>query len=305
MSDKDRTTTGSIDISDRQGLLEYGLAAQTALSDFSGDLLDQMRKAKTGDVEYPLERLMMVVRSVEIGDIGSGKKAEKRLVKQMGKTMLRYGKTDQEMFHLEMELDALRSELLRDIVRLGKLKEKNQTHQQVLEGLINAGEKTLVAQEKRDLEDLNHPVHILEKRIHDLKLARMISVQMSPQLDLIMNASQTLVDKIQTSLLTTIPLWRSQMTIAIALLKQKSAAELEKMVFSDAADTLSANNEALKAELEQLKSGGGSAEVLNRLKQTGEMLLQTIGECQQISGQSAEELARTQAEITKVKKEIK
>ena len=111
MTDKDKTVTGMIAAEDRQGLLNYGLSAQAALSEFSGDLLDQMRKAKTGEVETPLVRLMAIVQSADISG-KTGKKSDR----QMKKALLHYGKTDREVFHIEMTLDALRSELLRDIV---------------------------------------------------------------------------------------------------------------------------------------------------------------------------------------------
>ena len=122
--------------------------------------------------------------------------------------------------------------------RLSKLKEKNNVHQQILEQFIETGNNALKTVPESSAQDATHPGHILEKRVHDLKLARMISLQMTPQIDLILSTSQTLVDKIQTSLLTTIPLWRSQMTIASALVRQKTAMDIEKISVDNAADHL-------------------------------------------------------------------
>jgi|GEM_PF-4076077 len=297
-SKQDLMLIESLEADDSQAILEYGLGVQTELADFSGNLLDQMRSVKTGEIEYPLERLMMHIRASGVGDISyvnHGMRAQKKAKK----TLKRFNKIDKQVFDIEVELDEVRGELMRDIVRLKKLKEKTEAHRMILDQYIKTADKALA--EVSQIMKKHSAVQLLEKRVHDLKLARVVSLQMSPQIDLIVKANETLVSKIQTSLMTTIPLWRSQMLIAKTLIKQKNAENIEQTVMAETAGMLDRNNISLKEEIERMKSGAGT---WSHLEKTSNTLIAAIDNCQEISRLRAEETQHAQAALFRLRNEL-
>jgi len=299
-----------IDIEDSQSILEFGLGAQTELSDFASSVLAQMRSTKTGDIEYPLERLLMNVQSVDIGDIMTDTKhSYKKYIKKARKVLLGYQKIDRQIYSIEVQLESARNQLLRDIVLLDKMKEKNEEHKKNLEIHIIAGDMYLNKNSRNisgnPIDGRTAKITRLEKRIHNLKLSRMISLQMTPQIELVQNTNKTLMEKIQTSLLSTIPLWRNQMVIAQALMKQKSALRMQEEFVDRANDILEENADKLKEKTVQIEMGT-EAGILDiaKLKDTSKMLIKAIQECQNAIKLGETEIGKAEKEIMNIKKEI-
>lgn len=314
----------SIDIKDTQSILEYGLLEQRNLADFASSVLAQMRSTKTGDIDFPLSELLLNVKSFDLNDIKiSDKSPYKKFLKKAKKVLMRYQKTDRQIYNSEVKLEEARNQLLRDIVLLGKMEDKNKEHKAALERYIIAAEQHVKNLEKNKklksnkqnvnsdlksinrLRDLANRIKRLEKRIYDLKLSRMMSIQMIPQIQLMQNANQTLVEKIQTSLLTTIPLWRNQMVIAIALLKQKSAMKMQREFIDKANKELNENAKDLNLSIKDAKSNLTSgAEEIEKLKQTSKNLIDIIVECQKTLRNGEESIKKVRSEILKIKKDI-
>lgn len=312
----------SIDIDDTQSILEYGLLEQRNLADFASSVLAQMRSTKTGDIDFPLSELLLNVKSFDLNDIViSDKSPYKKFLKKAKKVLIGYQKTDRQIYNSEVKLEEARNQLLRDIVLLGKMDDKNKEHKAALEKHIIAAEQHVKNLENNKnsnkqninsdvesinrLRDLANRIKRLEKRIYDLKLSRMMSIQMTPQIQLMQNANQTLVEKIQTSLLTTIPLWRNQMVIAIALLKQKSAMKMQREFIDKANKELNENAKDLNLSIKDAKSSLiGGAEEIEKLKQTSKNLIDIIVECKKTLRNGEESIKEAKSEILKIKKDI-
>ncbi len=258
------------------GVMMYGTKAQHALADFSASLLDQLRSVKTGDIEEPLSALLVQVQSVSLHGLDADDKNAKRFMRRAKKVLAGFSQADKRIFELEMRLDAIKGDLMRDIVLLDKLKEKNSAHRKMLETYIAAGEKIIAEKTKAvkggraSVIEAGSALSVLEKRIYDLKLTHTIAMQTDPQISLIQTTNQTLVSRIQTSLLNTIPLWRSQMTLAATLIKQKSVMNMEKQLAETASARLREGAEALK------KAAAKGENPLAAVQKAGEELAETI-----------------------------
>ncbi len=263
-------STAAIDFSDAKNVTAYGVRAQRELADFSAILLDQLRSIKTGDIEEPLEALMAQVQSVSLSGFSADDKNTQRFMRKAKKVLSGYNRADKRIFELEMRLDAIKGDLTRDIVLLDKLKEKYQTHRLALETYITAGEKVLAAVKPSEGLEAGSARDVLEKRIHDLKLAHTIAMQTEPQINLIQNTNRALIERIQTSLLSTIPLWRNQMVLASTLIKQKTIMNMEKALSEVANEKLKNNAQALK---EAITNGENPMSAVQR---AGEQLVATI-----------------------------
>lgn len=267
----------TIDISDANKVMAYGIRAQRDLADFSAQLLDQLRSIKTGDIEEPLGLLLDEVQAANLSGLNADDANTRRFMRKAKKVLAGYNRADKRIFELEMRLDAVKGDLMRDVVLLDKLKEKNLAHRKVLETYIAAGEKVLAEKTKAakntaaSVIDEGSALSVLEKRVHDLKLSHTIALQADPQISLIQRTNQTLITRIQTSLLSTIPLWRNQMVLAGTLIKQKTVMNMEKQLSETADERLRTASDALK----QAVARGENP--LAAVQKAGEELAATIG----------------------------
>ena len=257
----------SIDLMDSQAALQYGVGAQRNISSFSDHILTQVRSKDSGYVGELMSDLVLKVKEVDVDGLDEGfldklpfLKNASRAVK---KFMQRYEKLEVQIDRIEQQLDQARMQMLKDITMFDGLYEKNLEYFQELQIYIAAGEEKLKelrettlpqlhaeaaakgdamsAQVVRDFEDT---VNRFEKKIHDLKLSKTVAIQTAPQIRLIQNNDKMLVDKIQTAILSTIPLWKSQIVIALGLHRQESVLKMQRSV-SDATNTLLTKNAEL------------------------------------------------------------
>ena len=259
-----------VDVRDTQAVLSYGLPAQSRIANFADSLLGDVRNKDAGSGGEALQDLLKKVREIDVDALSAGSgKAKIPILGRFANTFERFSARYQKVAtSIEKILDALersRMGLLKDMTVLDKMYELNLDYLKQLDVYIAAGEQALrelhavgipaleaeVAASNdvmaaQRLADLQQAATRFERRIHDLKLTRMIAIQTAPQIRLIQSNDQNLVEKIQSSVLTTIPLWKNQIVIAISLYRQQKAVELQKQVTDTTNELLAKNAELLR-----------------------------------------------------------
>lgn len=316
----------TIAVEDSQALIQFGVGAQSKISTFADTMLGQIRSHDTGYVGESLTDLMLKVKDVKVDSLSGGKLTFlSNLFNSVQRFLARYEKLETQIEKIIGSLENARMKLLRDITMLDQLYDKNLDYLKDLDIFIAAGQlkidelkatrlpelEALVASsndpaDTQRLNDFRQFLNRFEKKLHDLRLSRMIAIQTAPQVRLIQNNDQALVEKIQSSILTTIPLWKSQIVIAVSLLRQKKAVELQKAVTDTTNELLAKNSEMLKAgtvavatEMER-----GIVEI-ETLKKVNEDLLSTIEETIRIQQDGRTKRAQAEAELVKIEQDLK
>ena len=259
-----------VDVSDTQSVLSYGLPAQSRIANFADSLLGDVRTKDAGTGGEALQDLLKKVREIDVDALSAGSgKARIPILGRFANTFERFSARYQKVAtSLDRIIDALersRMALLKDMTVLDKMYELNLDYLKQLDVYIAAGEQALQelhavripalqaeaaasgdVMAAQRLADLQQAATRFERRIHDLKLTRMIAIQTAPQIRLIQSNDQNLVEKIQSSILTTIPLWKNQIVIAISLYRQQKAVELQKQVTDTTNELLAKNAELLR-----------------------------------------------------------
>jgi uncharacterized protein YaaN involved in tellurite resistance len=258
-----------IDITESQAVLQYGTSAQTDISDFSDTVLDQVKGKDSGYVGNILISLTDNVKSLDVDKIGNDSGFIGRIIGQAKssarKFIARYEKMSTTIEALVTELEKAQYTLLKDIELLDQMFEKNIDYLKNLEIFVAAGERKIETLNDIELprmmeeanasqdpsmiqkaNDFKQLVNRFEKKVHDLKLSRMIAIQAAPQIRMVQNGDQVLVEKIQSSILNTIPLWKNQVVIAITILRQEKALKAQKKVSETTNELLKKNSELLK-----------------------------------------------------------
>jgi len=260
----------AVDISNAQSVLSYGLPAQSRIANFADSLLGDVRNKDAGSGGEALNDLLKKVRELDIDALSGGAgKARIPIIGRFANTFERFATRYQKVAtSIERIVDALersRMALLKDMTVLDKMYELNLEYLKQLDVYIAAGEQALTelhtvkipaleaaaaasgdVMAAQRLADLQQAASRFERRLHDLKLTRMIAVQTAPQVRLIQANDQNLVEKIQSSILTTVPLWKNQIVIAISLYRQQKAVELQRQVTDTTNELLTKNAELLK-----------------------------------------------------------
>ncbi|MCK6255564.1 toxic anion resistance protein [Fictibacillus sp. KIGAM418] len=292
-----------IDPKNHQAMITYGTPAQSKLLSFSNTMLDQVKKQDVGQVGEIIHDLMKKLSHVNPDELQSNKPS--LIGRMFGKisgsvqeVLSKYQKTGSQIDRISVKLDSSKNVLLADIVMLEKLYEHNKEYFQALNVYIAAGELKLeelngkiipalrkeaeATNDQMKYQEVNDMVQFadrLDKRLHDLKLSREITIQSAPQIRLIQNTNQALVEKIQSSIMTAIPLWKNQVAIALTLLRQRSAVEAQKQVSKTTNELLLKNAEMLKANtIETAKENERGLIDIETLKKTQENLLTTLEE---------------------------
>jgi uncharacterized protein YaaN involved in tellurite resistance len=259
-----------VDVSDAQSVLGYGLPAQSRIANFADSLLGDVRNKEAGAGGAALTELLKKVHDLDMNALSTGSAKGRipivgRFANAFERFAARYQKVATSIDRIVDALERSRMALLKDMTVLDKMYELNLDYLKQLDVYIAAGEQAL--EELRSigipaleaqvagsgdvmaaqrLTDLQQAAGRFERRLHDLKLTRMVAVQTAPQIRLIQSNDQNLVEKIQASVLTTIPLWKNQIVIAIGLYRQQKALELQKQVSDTTNELLAKNAELLK-----------------------------------------------------------
>jgi uncharacterized protein YaaN involved in tellurite resistance len=319
----------AVDVEDTQTVLQYGLPAQNKIATFADTLLADIRTREAGQAGESLAELLVKVKEVDVDSLSGGSGLGKiplvgRFVDSFNRFATRYQKIGATIEKLTLALEKARMGLLKDITVLDRMYELNLEYLGQLDLYIAAGDELLEelqterlptleaeAQASQDpldaqhVNDVRQAVLRFERRLHDLKLTRMIAIQTAPQVRLIQSNDQNLVEKIQSSILTTVPLWKNQIVIALSLYRQQKALELQREV-SDTTNELLAKNAALLKD--------GSAKVarevergvvdIETLRQVNADLVATLEETIRIQDEgrrkrheAEDELVRLQADL--------
>ncbi|MFK8256450.1 toxic anion resistance protein [Erwinia sp. AnSW2-5] len=262
-----------IDINDPLMAIAYGANTMNSISRFSEMLMSEVRAKDAGEIGQQITDLLMKVKGIDPGVLGQKKSwlasipVVGKLFNRLERTLLEYQTLTQQVDTLTEKLQQAQVGLLRNIATLEQLFQRNreffqqislhiiagkQKLQQIEGGMLaeaqNTAQNSGDAMDAQRVRDLLEAVQRFERRLHDLLLSRTIAIQTAPQVRLMQSNSQSLAEKIQSSILSTIPIWKSQMVLAISLHSQRQAAALQKEV----ADT---TNQMLKRNAELLQSG--------------------------------------------------
>ena len=316
-----------IDIGDSNLVLQYGAAAQKNIASFSENALSSVRTKDLGEIGKSLSELVVELKG--FGQDEEEKKGLFGLFKKGGSKIeslkAQYAKVETNVDRIAHELEQHQVTLLKDVAMFDQMYELNLKYYKELTMYILAGKKRLAAVRSGELEELrkqaeasgaqedaqryNDMVQMcerFEKKIHDLELTRMISIQMGPQTRLLQNNDTLMVEKIQSSLVNTIPLWKSQMVLALGMEHSRQATAAQSAVTEMTNDLLKKNAEMLKTgTVATAKEAERSIVDIETLKHTNEQLISTLDEVLSIQRDGAAKRKAAEVELGKIEGELK
>ena len=314
-----------IDLKNSQLVLQYGAGTQKKMADFSESALENVKSKDLGEVGELLTGVVKELKNFdeeeEKGFLGIFKKASNKIENMKAK----YAKAETNINEIVKVLESHQVQLLKDVALLDKMYELNLTYFKELSMYILAGKKKL--QEVRDTEldqlmqkaqqsglpedaqaakDLDSMCNRFEKKIHDLELTRMISIQTAPQIRLVQNNDTLMVEKIQSTVVNTIPLWKSQMVLALGVEHSAQAAEAQRQVTDMTNELLRKNAEKLKmATIDTAKESERGIVDMETLKATNESLISTLDEVLNIQKEGRQRRQEAEAELRNMEAELK
>ncbi len=316
-----------IDVTDSNVVLQYGAASQRKIAGFSEAALSKVRTKDLGEVGDMVTDLIGELKDFNVdsetkgGLFGWLKKAKNNIMTLQAK----YEKAAVNVDRITNELEAHQVILMKDIAMLDEMYQLNLTYFKELSMYILAGKKRLeqlrsvdlvAMQEKAKASGLPEDAQAandfaamcdrFEKKIHDLELTRMVSIQMSPQIRLVQNNDTLMAEKIQSTIVNTIPLWKSQMVIAMGLAHSQQAMEAQREVTNMTNELLRKNADALKvATVETAKESERGIVDIETLKHTNETLISTLDEVIQIQDEGRRKRAEAELELGRLEGELK
>ena len=315
-----------IDISDSQLVLQYGSAAQKSVAGFSESALANVRNKDLGEVGDTLTNLVVELKNFgqeeeEKGIFGFFKKAGSKM-----ETMkVQYTKAEVNVDKIARELEQHQVTLMKDIARFDQMYELNLKYYKELTMYIIAGKKRLAEVQSGQLEELRQKAertgaqedaqayndlvqmcNRFEKKLHDLELTRMVSIQMGPQTRMLQNNDTMMVEKIQSSLVNTIPLWKSQMVLALGMENSRKATAAQSAVTNTTNELLRKNAEMLKmGTVATAREAERSIIDIETLQHTNQQLISTLDEVIQIQKEGAQKRRQAEVELGRIEGELK
>ncbi len=314
-----------IDIRDSSVVLQYGAAAQKNIASFSEKALDNVRTKDLGEVGEALSQLVVELK----GFTGEEKKGVRGFFQKKRNEMeamkASYAKAEVNVDKIVEILEGHQVTLMKDIAMLDNMFELNTKYYKELTMYILAGRRRLESARSGELEQLRQKAvqsgsqedaqayndfanlcNRFEKKLHDLELTRMISIQMGPQTRLIQNNDTLMLEKIQSSLVNTIPLWKSQMVLAMGLEHSRQATQAQSAVTNMTNDLLKKNADMLKmGTMETAKEAERSVVDIETLQHTNEQLISTLDEVMQIQREGADKRRAAEQELGRIEGELK
>lgn len=316
-----------IDLANSNQVLQYGAGAQKKMADFSESALGHVKNKDLGEIGQMLSNVVMELKNFDVeeeekgGLFGFFKKTNNRINTMKAK----YAKAESNVTEICNLLEKHQIQLLKDVAVLDQLYELNKNYYKELTMYILAGKQKLSKVQKEELpilmekanrtglpedaqavNDLNALCNRFEKKIHDLELTRMISVQMAPQIRLVQNNDTTMSEKIQSTIVNTIPLWKSQMVLALGIAHSEQAVRAQREVTDMTNELLRKNAEALKmATVETARESERGIVDIETLKYTNESLISTLDEVLQIQVEGRQKRIEAEEELAKIEGELK
>ena len=316
-----------INVSDTNAILQYGVGTQKKMSEFSDAALQTVRTRDLGEVGDMLTGVISNLEefntdeSKEGGFFGLFKKPKKKIIEMQAE----YDKANNNVERVAKALQAHQVTLMKDIATLDKMYASNLTYYKELTMYILAGkakieevtntelaqkraraEKSGLSEDAQAVKDLEDQINRFEKKIHDLELTRMIAIQTAPQIRLIQSSDTMMVEKIQSTLVNTIPLWKNQMVLALGIEDSTKAARAEAAVTEMTNKLLTANAEKLKqATIETAQASERGIVDMETLRKTNESLITTLDEVARIQSEGREKRAAAETELRQLEKDLK
>ena len=314
-----------IDIHNTNGILQYGVGTQKKMADFSETALKNVKTKDLGEVGDMISGLVTELKSFDVeeekGFLGFFKKSGNKMTALKAK----YDKAEVNVEKICDVLEGHQRQLMKDVAMLDKMYEINLSYFKELSMYILAGKKRLAevratelaqasakakasdlpedAQAAKDLEEM---CNRFEKKIHDLELTRMIAIQTAPQIRLVQNNDTLMVEKIQSTIVNTIPLWKSQMVLALGVEHSTQAAAAQRQVTDMTNELLRKNAEKLKiATTETAKESERGIVDIETLKATNETLISTLDEVMAIQKEGREKRQAAEAELKVMEQDLK
>ncbi len=322
----------TIDFGDPSLTVTYGAQTMQEISRFADDLLSRVRAKDSGQVGETLTDLMVRVKDVDVAEIAGEKRGILERIPVIGsffnsmeRTIAKFNTLSEQVSVITDKLEEAMTGLLHDVNVLQTLYQHNESFHRELTAYIEAGkrkvrevrEKELPAlkaaadassdaMEAQKVRDLAGQVNRFERRLHDLQISRTITVQTAPQIRMIQSNNQTLAEKIQTSILTTIPIWKSQMVLALSIQGQKNAAMLQKSVADTTNDMLRKNAELLdQSSVETARQVERGVVDIETLRDVQAKLVHTIEESMRIAAEGREKRVAAEKELGEMETQLK
>ena len=316
-----------IDITNSQQVLQYGSACQKKIGDFSEAALSKVATKDLGEVGDMITSLIGELKSFDAGE--EEKKGILGFFKKKGDQLdamkMKYNKAETNVEKIQSMLEGHQVQLLKDIAMLDKMYDLNMAYFKELSMYILAGKKKLqevregklgeleataqatgLAEDAQAAKDLADKCNRFEKKIYDLELTRTISIQTAPQIRMIQNNDNVMVEKIQTTLMNTIPLWKNQMVLALGIAHSNEAAQAQRQVNDITNALLKQNAEKLHmASVETAKEAERGIVDIETLKKTNAELIQTLDDVMKIQSEGREKRIAAEAEMAKMENDLK
>ena len=317
--------SSKIDLKNTTLVLQYGSGAQKKIADFSESALDNVRSKDLGEVGELLSSVVAQLKCFDEeeqrGFLGLFKKASNSIETMKAK----YGKAEANVDAMVEILEGHQIQLMKDTAMLDKMYEINKNYFKELNMYILAGKKKIeevrivelpkliekaqksgLAEDAQEVSDMQAMLDRFEKKIHDLELTKTISLQMAPQIRLIQSNDTVMAEKIQSTLVNTIPLWKSQMVLALGMNRSVEAAKAQQAV-TDVTNELLRKNAAVlhQSTIETAKAAEKSIVDVNTLAETNQLLIQTLDEVLQIQAEGKEKRRQAEAEMVRIENDLK
>lgn len=317
-----------IDISNSQLVLEYGAGVQKKMSDFSDQTLSVIRTKDLGEVGDMISNLVVELKNF---DLDSDKKDSgffsffKKAAKKKDMIQARYTEAETNVDEIVKTLEKQQITLMKDVAMLDQMYDLNKNYFKEVSMYIVAGKKKLeeintktlpelnaiVTANRRDediqkLDELNSQVVRFEKKLHDLDLSRAISLQTAPQIRMVQNVNMEMVEKIQSTIVNTIPLWKNQMVLSLGVANAQEAVKIQKQISDTTNALLNKNAETLKmATVEAARESERGIVDIETLKKTNEALISSLDEVMKIQEDGRAKRAEAEKEIRNLENELK
>lgn len=318
-----------IDLTDSSTPLSFGAPAQKEIAQFSDSILAKVRSKDAGEVGVLLNDLVGKVKGFDVtkksGGFLSSLPIIGSLVSKADDVMQGYEKLSVQVDKIQAGLENSKTKMMEDIVMFDTLYQKNLDYFKDLQLYIRAGEekldemRTVTLPKLREqaaasgdpmavqvVNDFEQSVDRFEKKVHDLKLSKTLAIQTAPQIRLIQNNDKVLIDRVQSAIFHTIPLWKNQMVIALGLHNQKETIELQRAVTDATNDLLRRNAEMLKQNsIETAKANERGIVDIDTVKKVNEDLISTIEETIRIQNEGRQKRQAAEKELIAIEGRLK
>ena len=314
-----------IELSNSNLILQYGAGAQKKMADFSETTLSHVKTRDLGEIGEALTQVVSELKSFDEeeqkGIFGIFKKGSNKIEAMKAK----YAKAENNVNQIVTVLEDHQVTLLKDVAMMDKLYDLNKTYFKELSMYILAGKKRLqtaqdvelpalkvkaaetgLPEDAQAVSDQIAMMNRFEKKIHDLELTRMISIQMAPQIRLVQNNDTMVSEKIQSTLVNTIPLWKSQMILALGVSHSTEAVKAQRQVTDLTNELLKKNAAVLKlATIETAKESERGIVDMETLQQTNQALITTLDEVMKIQDEGREKRRNAEVELNRIEGELR